>query len=104
MKVAVAARNPEKSVMKRLAEDYGVACYGCDAREPDQVASLFESIEEDLGNLTLSFITSMAEPRYFQKVDNGSRSSVGPGHDQELNLQRVFGWAASRVINAVQKD
>ena len=49
MKVAVAARNPEKSAMKRLAEDYGVACYGCDAREPDQVASLFKSIEDDLG-------------------------------------------------------
>ena len=49
MKVAVVARNPEKSVLKRLSENYGVACYGCDAREPEQVASLFKSIEEDLG-------------------------------------------------------
>ena len=49
MKVAIAARNPEKSVMKRLSEDYGVTCYGCDAREPEEVASLFKSIENDLG-------------------------------------------------------
>ena len=49
MKVAIAARNPEKSVMKRLSEDYGVTCYGCDAREPEEVVSLFKSIENDLG-------------------------------------------------------
>ena len=48
-KVAVAARNPEKSVMKTLAEKHGVSCYSCDAREPEQVAALFASVESDLG-------------------------------------------------------
>ena len=47
MKVAVAARNPEKSVMKRLAEDYGVACYGCDAREPElHIGRTLEALAE----------------------------------------------------------
>ena len=49
MKVAVAARNPEKSVMKALSEEYGVTCYSCDAREPEQVSALFKSVESDLG-------------------------------------------------------
>ena len=41
MRVAVAARNPEKTVLKKLASEFGVHCYACDARDPDSVAQLF---------------------------------------------------------------
>ena len=49
MRVAVAARNPEKTVLQKLGSDYGVRCYACDAREPDSVAELFEAVTDDLG-------------------------------------------------------
>jgi len=52
MKVAVAARNPDKPVLKDLKE-IGVRCYQCDAKEPESVASLFESVREDLGTPSL---------------------------------------------------
>lgn len=50
MAVAVAARNPDKSVLKSLAESHGVRRYACDAAEPDDVARLFESVQADLGS------------------------------------------------------
>jgi NAD(P)-dependent dehydrogenase (short-subunit alcohol dehydrogenase family) len=49
MRVAVAARNPEKEVLQKLAAEHGVRCYACDAREPDSVAELFRAVTEDLG-------------------------------------------------------
>ena len=50
MTVAVAARNPEKEVLKKLASDHGVHCYACDARDPDAVARLFAAVRSDLGS------------------------------------------------------
>ena len=49
MQVAMAARNPEKSVLKTLAEAHGVRLYACDAAEPSDVAKLFQAVTEDLG-------------------------------------------------------
>ncbi len=49
IRVAVAARNPEKTVLQKLASDYGVRCYACDARESDSVAELFDAVADDLG-------------------------------------------------------
>ncbi len=50
MTVAVAARNPDKPVLKMLASDYGVRCYPCDAREPAAVEKLFREVSADLGS------------------------------------------------------
>ena len=49
MRVAVAARNPDKPVLEKLTSDHGVRRYACDAAEPDAVAALFRSVEADLG-------------------------------------------------------
>lgn len=49
MKVAVAARNPDKSVLKTLETEHGVRRYPCDAREPDSVVELFRAVSNDLG-------------------------------------------------------
>jgi NAD(P)-dependent dehydrogenase (short-subunit alcohol dehydrogenase family) len=49
MRVAVAARNPDKTVLQKLASEHGVRCYACDAREPESVARLFRAVEDDLG-------------------------------------------------------
>lgn len=53
MKVAIAARNPDKPVLKELAQNAGVLCYECDAREPEQVEQLFNTVAADLGSPTL---------------------------------------------------
>lgn len=49
MQVAVAARTPDKPVLKALESEHGVRCYPCDARNPKAVADLFRTVTEDLG-------------------------------------------------------
>ena len=49
MQVAVAARNPDKSSMKALADTHGVTLVGCDAAEPESVSALFNQVVSDLG-------------------------------------------------------
>lgn len=49
MKVAVAARNPDKSVLQTLTAEYGVRRYACDAQDPASVVALFNSVHAELG-------------------------------------------------------
>ena len=49
MRVAIAARNPDKQVLRDLAEEFGVANYACDAADGEAVAGLFEAVTADLG-------------------------------------------------------
>jgi len=53
MRVGVAARNPDKPVLRILEKTHGVRRYACDASEPASVALLFENAARDLGALTL---------------------------------------------------
>lgn len=53
MRVAVAARHPDKPVLLDLEQSHGVRRYGCDAAQPTDVASLFEHVVRDLGVPTL---------------------------------------------------
>lgn len=53
MRVAVAARNPDKPVLQKLAQAHGVRRYACDASEPAAVASLFQKVVDDIGVPTL---------------------------------------------------
>ena len=50
MRVAIAARTPDKQVLLDLAEEFGVKNYACDAADADAVGALFEAVSEDLGN------------------------------------------------------
>jgi len=52
MRVAVAARNPDKPVLKSLEEQHGVQRYACDAADPGAAGALFESVINDLGTPT----------------------------------------------------
>lgn len=49
MRVAVAARTPDKPVLKALEEDYSVRTFKCDASDPASIAALFEAVAADLG-------------------------------------------------------
>jgi len=49
MRVAVAARNPDKAVLETLEQKHGVRRYACDATEPAAVAQLFDNVVRDIG-------------------------------------------------------
>ncbi len=53
MRVAVAARNPDKAALVDLETTHGVRRYACDACAPADVAALFQRVERDLGVPTL---------------------------------------------------
>jgi len=53
MRVAVAARDPDKPVLKALEASHGVRRYGCDAADPAAVAQLFQDVVRDIGAPTL---------------------------------------------------
>ena len=50
MRVAMAARTPDKPVLKALENDHGVRCYQSDASDPDQVKKLFATVKKELGS------------------------------------------------------
>jgi NAD(P)-dependent dehydrogenase (short-subunit alcohol dehydrogenase family) len=47
--VAIAARNPDKPVLKSLVNSHGVRVYASDAADPASVASLFEKVSKEIG-------------------------------------------------------
>jgi NAD(P)-dependent dehydrogenase (short-subunit alcohol dehydrogenase family) len=53
MRVGIAARNPDKSVLETLEKTHGVRRYACDASDPAAVELLFQSVVRDLGAPTL---------------------------------------------------
>lgn len=53
MKVAIAARNPDKPVLEALAKQHGVNRYACDAGNPADVERLFTAVVSDFGAPTL---------------------------------------------------
>jgi NAD(P)-dependent dehydrogenase (short-subunit alcohol dehydrogenase family) len=53
MRVAVAARSPDKPVLQVLEKTHGIGRYACDASDPAAVALLFDTVVRDLGSPTL---------------------------------------------------
>jgi NAD(P)-dependent dehydrogenase (short-subunit alcohol dehydrogenase family) len=53
MRVAIAARNPDKPVLHTLEKTCGVRRYACDASDPAAVERLFRHVVRDLGAPTL---------------------------------------------------
>ena len=49
MRVAVAARTPDKPVLLALEQSHGIRRYACDASDPAAVARLFDGVARDLG-------------------------------------------------------
>lgn len=52
-RVAIAARTPDKPVLKALEASHGVRAYACDAGDPEEVGRLFERVVQDLGRPTV---------------------------------------------------
>lgn len=53
MRVAIAARTPDKPVLAELEKSHGVRRYACDAADAGAVEGLFRSVVRDLGAPTL---------------------------------------------------
>jgi NAD(P)-dependent dehydrogenase (short-subunit alcohol dehydrogenase family) len=53
MRVAIAARTPDKPVMQELEKTHGVRRYACDASDPAVVELLFQKVVRDIGTPTL---------------------------------------------------
>ena len=53
MKVAIAARNPDKAALVQLSESHGVSRFACDASDPAAVEQLFTSVAAELGKPNL---------------------------------------------------
>ena len=53
IRVAVAARSPDKPVLQKLEETHGIRRYACDASDPTAVERLFKDVVRDLGAPTL---------------------------------------------------
>ena len=49
MRVAIAARSPDKPVLLELEKNHGVRRYACDASEPADAERLFKDVVRDLG-------------------------------------------------------
>ena len=49
MRVGIAARNPDKSVLQNLEKAHGARRYACDASEPAAVELLFQNVVREIG-------------------------------------------------------
>ena len=50
MSVAIAARTPDKPVLKQLEADHGVHAFACDAADAESVSEFFARVKGELGN------------------------------------------------------
>ena len=63
MRVAIAARDTDKPVLKALAKDHGVTLVACDASDPASVTALFEEVGQRLGRPRLVVHNIDGRPR-----------------------------------------
>lgn len=49
LRVAIAARDPDKPVLRDLHESHGARAYACDASDPAAVDDLFRNVSDELG-------------------------------------------------------
>jgi len=89
MKVAVAARNPDKPVLKQLEQELGVLLVACDASDAVSVESLFSTVESELGNPTL----------VVHNIDGRSREVFGKAIT-EVEPEHVFATMRNSMFSA----
>ena len=90
MRVAVAARNPEKRVLQALESECGIRRFACDAREPADVAKLFAAVSSELAppKLVVHNIDGRSAG-IFRKSITEADPEPRSRHDSELRVQRV---------------
>lgn len=95
MTVAVAARNPDKAALEKLAAETGIARYRCDAGDADAVAGLFRDVVREIG----------APKLVVHNIDGRVPEIFGKGitdADPALALQTIRNGAYSAFLVAKQ--
>ena len=100
MRIGIAARNPDKSILQSLEKTDGVRRYACDASEPTAVAMLFQNVVRDLGAPTIVVHNIDGRvPAFFAK-GSPKPSQAWRSTPPELGVQRVSGGPAGRSTHA----
>ena len=87
MRVAVAARNPDKKALVALEEEHGVARFACDAADPDAVAGLFDAVGDQLG--TPDLVVHNIDGR-FADIFRKPLAEVEPAHVAKVMENSAF--------------
>ena len=97
MTVVVAARNPDKPVLKTLAEEYGVITHACDASDSDSVTALFGRVKTEHGtpNLVVHNIDGRMREIFRKRITEAEPEVLHPNCAQ-LHGERVFGRTTGR--------
>ena len=98
MRVAVAARTPDKSALLELEREHGVWRYGCDASDPDAVTGLFEAVANDLGDpdLVVHNIDGRTAEIFRKDLQEADHALVRRVLDNSAYSAFLVGQAASR--------
>ncbi|MXV99978.1 MAG: SDR family oxidoreductase [Holophagales bacterium] len=107
MRVAVAARTPDKPALLKLEEDHDVRRYGCDASDPDAVASLFEAVASDLGdpNLVVHNIDGRMADIFRKGIHQADRELVRQVlHNSAYSAFLVGQEASRRMLTAAKPE
>jgi NAD(P)-dependent dehydrogenase (short-subunit alcohol dehydrogenase family) len=106
LRVAIAARNPDKPVLQTLEKEYGVRRYACDASEPAAIERLFNDVGRDLGvpRLVVHNIDGRVPGIFGKRI-----TEADPGMALETVRNSAFsaflvGQQAARVMRANTPD
>ncbi len=101
MRVAVAARNPDKPVLAKLEQTHRVRRYACDASDPSAVANAVR--ERNRRHRRADARGSQHRrtcSRYFPQGHHRSRTRHGARYAEELVVQRVPSCSTGRDTDA----
>ncbi len=87
MKVAVAARNPDKDALKKLEAEHNVALIKCDASDPGSVEAMFRQVSDQLGAPRLVVHNIDGRPR---EVFRKAITEVDPGPFMQTLTNSTF--------------
>ena len=103
MRVAVAARSPDKPVLQALETSHGVRRYACDAGDPAAVDLLFQNVVRDLGAPTL--VVHNIDGGFPHLRQGHHRSPAGHGARSPCATRRSARswWVSGRSTDARQQ-
>ncbi len=98
LRVAVAARDPDKPVMRRLELEFGVQRFACDASDEGSVAALFDTVstELDTPRLVVHNIDGRSMDIFRKSIDEAEPALVRGVLDHSAYSAFLVGQQAAR--------
>ncbi len=106
LRVAVAARNPDKDVMLKLETEIGARRFPCDASDPASVSALFKAVTHDLGipRLVVHNIDGRSMDIFRKPVAEADPALVHDVLDNSAYSAFLVGQAAARNLLSEAPD